>query len=340
MSGLAAIEVPRPKDWQSFERIVLGALPQKWRDTHFVKNGRDGQSQKGVDIVGEDAYGRVIGVQCKHTKRLDLKVILSEVEKAEKFEGGIFEFYIATSAEHDALVQEKIRELSRVRVAQGKFPIFLLFWDDIVAALVMDKRVFSLHFPGIVSPKKPVSGIDSSLYGAWELGYHGGTLKDDLELFSGEIGWMGGDDPDELYSRIRIVQRRIGQLLPVDDAADIDGMLIELKSYLSSPAGKNYNSVSFIANRAARRIRDASSLLSRKKSLAMDLGVVLKRLYYIDGEISKEVRRSVQEHVLKVLPGREKRIKKAFKAATEKGLDYGWSLAIYRFVNKELRLLR
>ncbi|MBC3474991.1 hypothetical protein [Pseudomonas taiwanensis] len=279
MSGIAAVEVPRPKDWQSFERIVLGALSLKWKNTHFVKNGRDGQSQKGVDIIGEDASGRAIGVQCKHTKRLDVKVILSEVEKAEKFKGGVFEFYIATSAEHDALVQEKVREESGRRVRQGKFPILLLFWDDIVAALALDKRVFSLHLPGDISPKKPVSGIDSSLYGAWELGYHGGTLKDDLELISGEIGWMGGADPDELYSRIRIVQRRIGHLLPVDDAADIDGMLIELKSYLSSPSGKNYNCVSFIANRAARRIRDASSLLSRKKSLVMDLGVALKRLY-------------------------------------------------------------
>lgn len=340
MTSLTALDVPRPKDWQAFERIVLGALSQKWKRTHFVKNGRDGQSQKGVDITGDDPLGKTIGVQCKHTKKLSIDTVLSEVKKAEKFAGGLSEFYMATSAEHDALLQEKVREVSKGRIKQGKFPVLLLFWDDIVAALALDRRAFSSYYPGLVVPKKIVSGIDSTSYAAWELGYHGGSLRDDLDLITGEAGEMGGADPDQLYSRIRIVQSRVRQLLPPDDAEDIDSMLSELSGYLLDPSGKSFIHVSFIATRVTRRIRDSSSFLNKKRALAMDLGVALKRLYYHDGKIKGSIRESILEHVMAVLPGREKQINKAFKVAAKKGLRYGWSLDIFSFVNKELRLLR
>jgi hypothetical protein len=50
MPTIQAMELPKPKNWQDFERIVRDAQAQRWGSTDLQMHGRPGQTQDGVDI--------------------------------------------------------------------------------------------------------------------------------------------------------------------------------------------------------------------------------------------------------------------------------------------------
>ncbi|MGP4863013.1 hypothetical protein ACTXGK_02335 [Psychrobacter sp. T6-5] len=132
MPTTASINLPTPKSWDEFEDICLSAIKIKCDSVNFNRYGRSGQKQDGVDIVGTDSFGRLIGVQCKNTlNSLTEKLIVKEISKAESFTPPLSVLYIATSRPPDTHVQGFIQEISRERVARGNFAVGILFWTDI-----------------------------------------------------------------------------------------------------------------------------------------------------------------------------------------------------------------
>lgn len=132
MPTTASINLPTPKSWDEFEDICLSAIKIKFDNVNFNRYGRSGQKQNGVDIVGIDSFGRLIGVQCKNTlNSLTEKLIVKEISEAESFTPSLSVLYIATSRPPDAPVQRFIQEISRERVARGNFAVGILFWTDI-----------------------------------------------------------------------------------------------------------------------------------------------------------------------------------------------------------------
>ncbi len=67
MPTLATIHLPKPKDWNEFEEICLDVAKLRWSTPNWVRHGRQGQKQNGVDIYGYDELERLIGIQCKNT---------------------------------------------------------------------------------------------------------------------------------------------------------------------------------------------------------------------------------------------------------------------------------
>lgn len=109
-------------------------------------------------------YGRAadgwIGVQCKNTREgVSAKTILAEVEKAEAFEPALSKFYIATTADNDAKIQEIVRKLSSSRQESGKFEVIVLFWDAISADLKRDRSRLRLHY----SELTPASSVPAPI---------------------------------------------------------------------------------------------------------------------------------------------------------------------------------
>ena len=146
---------PLPKSWDEFQDITLTALKLRWRSPNLQQNGRQGQSQAGVDILGEDDLGRLVGVQCKSTgDELTVGLVNDEVEKAERFLPRLATFFIATAGAPDAKIQKAVRLLSAERVGEGKFPVSVLFWDDLLDDLATDAAQFAKHFPqlGLTQP--------------------------------------------------------------------------------------------------------------------------------------------------------------------------------------------
>jgi hypothetical protein len=144
--------LPAPISWEEFETIMWDLLRGEWRDPNTAKNGRQGQQQNGVDILGQrNGEGGYIGVQCKchgPNGKVTLAEVNEEIRKAEGFKPPLREYHIATTAPRDARLQEAVRLLSEERRKSGKFAVYVRFWDDIALRLKLDRDVAKRHYPG------------------------------------------------------------------------------------------------------------------------------------------------------------------------------------------------
>ena len=130
--------LPKPKSWDEFEDITWEIYKRKWHDNHAEKYGRSGQAQNGIDIYGQEkSSDKYIGVQCKRYEdnKLNQKIIKEEIVKAERFSSPLNEYIIATTALRDTKLQDFVRSLNEKRRLENKFPVYIVFWEDICSDL-------------------------------------------------------------------------------------------------------------------------------------------------------------------------------------------------------------
>lgn len=140
--------LPPPTSWDEFEDICKSAFSLRFSNPNLTRHGRQGQKQDGVDIYGVDSLKNYFGVQCKNTTSLISKdTIDSECIKAEKFFPPLAVLYIATTAERDVHIQAHARKLSEERMKVNKFPVEIVFWQDIVNDLSRDESYVRQYFP-------------------------------------------------------------------------------------------------------------------------------------------------------------------------------------------------
>jgi hypothetical protein len=337
MPTITAMELPRPTNWQDFESIVSDAYAQRWK-TSLQKNGRPGQQQNGVDIYGPDDIGRRVGIQCKRYQSvLPLSEVEEEVAAAEMFKGTLTALYLATTAPRDAKLQAEVRVLSDKRVANGKFAVALIFWDDVVSSLLLNPEVFHAHYPQI-QLDSPKHADRDRLLAALELGYHGADLWHSIELIFGELGWMAQVDPDQFIAMLEV---RTRQLLAPEAAAPIVDCLRNVRAGCLSEkkAKSDWDPVEVDARRASSRINNASSLLPLEESNVLKLGLQLGRIYHHCDDIpNAQVRTAVEAKVKAVVPAnRHGAVKSSFAAWKQLENGYDWATKAERFVEDEIR---
>ena len=138
MSELSAVQVPKPRDEQAFERCSLVLWRHVLNDKSALLYGRRGQKQHGVDIVGfrNGNPNHPVGVQCRlkgDGQLLSEKEIRTEVDKAISFHPPLSEYIIATTAPDDVNLQSLAMELS-ASVSRGRSSpllISVLGWDSL-----------------------------------------------------------------------------------------------------------------------------------------------------------------------------------------------------------------
>jgi hypothetical protein len=341
MPAIQAMELPRPKNWQDFETIVCDAMAQRWKSPDLQKNGRSGQKQNGVDIYGPDEIGRRVGIQCKQYKGpLTLKTALAEIAAADTFGSPLTTLYIATTADHDAKLQQEVRQISDKRVAAGKFSVSLIFWDDVVSALVLNPAVFQSHYPQVALSNAAIVDRERQL-AALELGYYGAELWKYVILIYGEFGWMAQTDPDSLIATLRTLERRASQLLAPEDATPILESLAEVRKgcLAKKKAKSDWDAVEAYAKRVESRLARASSLLPASESKMLELALQLGRIYHlVDDRPTKETRKQIEGKVRSLLPpSSSKAITKKFASANKLSSGYEWTARIYSLLDHELR---
>lgn len=206
MPTLSNLNLPTPKSWDEFEEMSLDALRIKWESPNLQRHGRAGQPQNGVDIYGDDHLCQHAGVQCKkYDEGLTKAIIEEEIKKAEDFDPAIKIFFIATTASTDAALQKQVRLISKDRTNKGKFPVGILFWNDIVQEIVSNEKIFKKHYPQIsldtFRSQKP-----KRLFSLLDLSFHGLNLKHYSEVLYGEMGFMAGEDPRQVEVICSIIQ--------------------------------------------------------------------------------------------------------------------------------------
>ncbi|RXD81198.1 hypothetical protein, partial [Xanthomonas perforans] len=148
MVTIAGSRLPPPTSWSTFEDICRDAFGARWSNPNLSRHGRQGQPQQGVDIFGQDHAGNLVAIQCKNTSDpLSSATVAAEVTKAEKFTPPIATFYIASTCDIDATLQEYVRTLSLARVSQGKFGVEIVFWPEVVQDLARNSALVAKHYP-------------------------------------------------------------------------------------------------------------------------------------------------------------------------------------------------
>lgn len=341
MPTLQSMRLPQPTNWQDFESIVRDAQAQRWGSTNLQKNGRTGQIQHGVDIYGSDDIGRPIGIQCKcYKEQLQIKHITSEVANAEKFVGILTTLYIATTTDYDAQLQQQVRTLSDQRVAQGKFAVALLYWDDIISGLLLNPDVFQAHYPQVTLPRPITSNTDRQI-AALEIGYRGGELWESVLLIHGEFGWMANEDPDELTTIIRTLERRTQQLFSPEDSALILESLSQVREGCLTAKSKksDWDVIEFHAKRASNRFNKAGSLLPNEEARLLDIGLRLGHIYHQAENLPSPKFRNELKSQIGIVLGTESMptIEEFFNSADALTEGYRWAMRIYTLVSREIR---
>jgi hypothetical protein len=150
MPTCSQMRIPLTDSPSEFEDIVRSALKVRWNSPNLQRFGRNGQSQHGVDITGPDDLTRHVGVQCKSEEALTFQKIKAAAEKAEGFAPKLEASYLTTGTSRDGKLQQEVMLLSDQRRKEGKFPVGILFWEDLYEDLVTDVNEFAKHYPQFV----------------------------------------------------------------------------------------------------------------------------------------------------------------------------------------------
>jgi len=343
MPVISSMTLPRPNDFEEFERVTLAALAQRWQSPNLQKNGRKGQKQAGVDIYGVDEIGRPVAIQCKnYAQAPKLALIKKEIANAGAYKGKLGTLYIATSADHDSKLQQEVRLLSEARVALDKFAVAIIFWDEIVDGLALNPQVMKNFYPQIHLPA-PTHVNKERLLAALELGYYGSFLWDYIELIYGEVGWMAQEDTDQIEVILRIVERRVIQLLDDADQAVIGKSLgkVGVGCNKKRKSQKSWHRVEDHAKRIATRVKAATTFLDVAEGNALGVGMSLGTVYlHADDKPKKAARDDIQARIAALAPGIDaETVAAAFRKVRSKRAGYQWAPPIYTSTERQIRSL-
>lgn len=192
MPTFSESKMPKPESWMEFESICADLLREMWGDPYVKRYGKQGNSQNGIDILGEPDHltKGSAGAQCKrkNEQKLRFSKVEEEVEKAEEFDPPLREFLMMTTSDKNSKLEDKVRKLSEERQEEGKFPVRILFWEDICLKLSNHQDLMVKHFPQFVENPDSMDNVmekimDSDLNN-WKFDDEEGiyTFKPDVKL--------------------------------------------------------------------------------------------------------------------------------------------------------------
>jgi len=119
-SVTAAQEIPRPKNWQDFQRGCVVLFQAELKDPHAQEYGRHGQKQRGIDILGRrnGDPNHFVGIQCRrYVEPLKKADILKDCRDALAIKAGVKEIIFATTCPSDTKATDAA--LRRRRIGKG-----------------------------------------------------------------------------------------------------------------------------------------------------------------------------------------------------------------------------
>lgn len=158
--------LPKPKNWQDFEREILILFKYELNDPTIQQNGRSGQGQNGVDIIG-NREGKWVGIQCKEKfeNAVTENELRKEVEKAKKFKPKLDEFFLVTTAPRDQRIQKTARIITdELKKYEHPFKVTVWGWDDIEDSAQLYEKVWK-YFDPTYTPFTDKILNDIQLYG-------------------------------------------------------------------------------------------------------------------------------------------------------------------------------
>ncbi len=150
-----AIEIPKPKDWQAFQRNCVLLFRAELNDPHAQEYGRAGQKQHGIDVLarrdGRDEH--FVGVQCRLiTKPLKEAKILSDAREALKLKAGLKELIFATTAPDDAMASDAAIAVTRKLKSEGHdLKVVVYGWGQLQTLIAPHEVAYNAFHPSVVA---------------------------------------------------------------------------------------------------------------------------------------------------------------------------------------------
>ena len=150
-----AIEIPKPKNWQDFQRNCVLLFQSLLQDPHAQEFGRSGQKQGGIDILGlrggrGDHY---VGVQCRlYTAPIKQQKILADARAALKLKAGLKELIFATTTPDDTKAAEAAIAVTRTLQAEGHdLRIVVYGWGQLQTLIAPHDAAYNAFHPSAVA---------------------------------------------------------------------------------------------------------------------------------------------------------------------------------------------
>lgn len=204
MADLSSVEIPKPLNWQDFQRACVPLFRNVLRDPHAQEWGREGQDQHGIDVFGfrDDDPGRPVGVQCKRIEDPITEAMLrKEIGKARKFEPRLTELIFVTTSDRDAKIQRVCLQLTQELHGEG-WPcrVVVMGWHDLRQEIVRYPDALEAFLPGASrAMQAPVIEAvrDEGARTRDQSEQHTSAILDKLERISAAQTVMRGEyDPD------------------------------------------------------------------------------------------------------------------------------------------------
>ncbi|MDQ0304504.1 PIN domain-containing protein [Ancylobacter polymorphus] len=156
-----ALDIPKPKDWQAFQRNCVLLFRAELNDPHAQEYGRAGQNQGGIDVLarrdGRDDH--FVGVQCRLiTKPIKENKILSDAREALKLKAGLKELIFATTAPDDTKASDAAIAVTRKLKAEGNdLTVVVYGWGQLQTLIAPHEVAYNAFHPSIVASSVPQS---------------------------------------------------------------------------------------------------------------------------------------------------------------------------------------
>jgi hypothetical protein len=157
----AAQEIPKPKDWQALQRGCVILFQGELKDPHAQEYGRNGQKQRGIDVLGrrDGNADYFVGIQCRRLdKPMKKAKILADCREALTIQAGLKEIIFATTCPSDTKATDAAIEVERDLRAEGHdLRVVLYSWSDLEIKIAQHPTAYNFFFPGAVASTAPQS---------------------------------------------------------------------------------------------------------------------------------------------------------------------------------------
>lgn len=154
-----AHEIPKPKDWQPFQRSCVLLFQAELNDPNAQEYGRGGQNQRGIDILGKrngdpDHY---VGVQCRRiVKPLKEAKILKDCRAALALKANLKEILFATTAPDDTGASDAAIAVERTLRLEGHdLTVVVYGWESLQIKIASHDIAYAAFCPSIMATSAP-----------------------------------------------------------------------------------------------------------------------------------------------------------------------------------------
>src|SRR5436190_16996383 len=154
-----AHEIPKPKDWQAFQRNCTLLFRAELEDPNAQEYGRLGQDQCGIDVLGRRNGDpkHYVGIQCRLiAKPLKEAEIPTDCRASLELKAGLKEIIFATTAPDDTGASDAAIAVEKILRAEGhELAVAVYGWRALQTLIAVHDVSYAAFFPSIVATSAP-----------------------------------------------------------------------------------------------------------------------------------------------------------------------------------------